>query len=142
MPKTADAAEKLCVRRGLRLTLPRRRVLRIISASRQPIGAYDIVRKMGAQPPTVYRALDFLLNAGLIHKIQNGAAFVACAHPRLDHSCFLLVCTSCGKCTEQCTGQAEKVLRRAALTAGFLAHQLTMEVAGVCRRCRRASAAG
>jgi len=129
MPKQAAAElEVLCARRGLRLTPPRRRVLRIIAASAKPLGAYDIV--------------DFLLDAGLIHRIQNGAAFVACTHPRLDHSCFLLVCTSCGKCTEQCTGQPEKVLRRAAVAAGFLAHHLTMEVAGICRSCRKENAAG
>lgn len=144
MAKQAATAEleALCARRGLRLTAPRRRVLRIIGASTKPLGAYDIIRKMGAQPPTVYRALEFLTSAGLIHKIQNGAAFVACTHPRLNHSCFLLVCTSCGKCTEQCTGQPEKVLRRAAVAAGFLAHHLTMEVAGICRSCRKESAAG
>ena len=138
MPKTS-AAEDLCARRGLRLTPPRKRVLRIVAASAKPVKAYDILKKMGrgAQPPTVYRALDFLLGAGLLHKIQNGAAFVACAHPRRDHDCCLLICAACGRCDESCARRPDSALRRAAGDAGFLPQQLIMEVTGLCRRCRK-----
>lgn len=141
MPLSAAAIDKLCARRGLRLTPPRRRVLRIVGASRRPVSAYDIVRKMGAQPPTVYRALDFLTGEGLLHKVQNadgGAAFVACSHPGKDcYACFLLICDNCGGCAESCARRPDAVLRRAAKAAGFLAHRLTMEVAGLCKKCQK-----
>ncbi|MGI9337019.1 MAG: transcriptional repressor [Gammaproteobacteria bacterium] len=118
--------------------------MRIVSAHSRPVSAYDIVHKMGAQPPTVYRALDFLAAAGLIHKVQNfegGAGFVACGHPDAGcHSCFLLICDNCGKCTESCARRPDTALRRAAQAAGFLARSLTMEVAGLCSSCRKPEA--
>ena len=134
-----SAAEKLSASRGLRMTPPRLRVLRIVAASTKPVKAYDILRKMGrgAKPPTVYRALDFLTAAGLIHKIQNGAAFVACSHPRLAHACCLLICANCGKCGESCARRPDVALRRAAAAAGFLARDLTMEISGLCKTCRK-----
>lgn len=146
MPTIAEFA-KLCAARGLRLTPPRRRVLRIVAASRRPVSAYDIVRKMDANPPTVYRALEFLAAAGLIHKVQNieasagGAGFVACMHPSADcDSCFVLICDKCGKYAESCARRPDKVLRAAALAAGFAARSLTMEVAGLCRSCQKLQA--
>jgi Fur family zinc uptake transcriptional regulator len=80
------AAEVLCAKRGVRLTAIRKRVLELVWASHQPLGAYAILDKLTNEghkpaPPTVYRALEFLLEHGLIHRIASLNAFLGCIHP-------------------------------------------------------------
>ena len=78
-------AERMCSRRGARLTAQRREVLACIAQSHAAAGAYEIIDRMtvyGARPApiTIYRALDFLLAHGLVHKIESRNAYVACSH--------------------------------------------------------------
>ena len=78
-----DTAANLCEQRGLNLTPIRRRVLEIVWRSHEPIGAYQILAELAkerdkAAPPTVYRALDFLIDAGLVHRIESLNAFGGC----------------------------------------------------------------
>jgi Fur family zinc uptake transcriptional regulator len=82
------AVERACSERGLRLTDIRARVLGLVADAGKPIKAYDLLDKVregegagAAAPPTVYRALDFLLANGFIHKLESVNAFVACHHP-------------------------------------------------------------
>src|SRR5262245_4876474 len=96
-----SAAEAVCARAGDRLTPLRRRVLELVWASHRPAGAYALLDRLredgrGAAPPTVYRALDFLLERGLIHRIESLNAFVGCAHPGENHLVQFLICRSCG----------------------------------------------
>ena len=80
-------AEALCAKQGTRLTTLRKRVLELVWASHKPLGAYDILGVLSeedgrrAAPPTVYRALDFLLENGLVHRIASLNAFIGCVHP-------------------------------------------------------------
>jgi Fur family zinc uptake transcriptional regulator len=72
--------------RGLRLTPVRVRVLEILSEAHRAMGAYEILERLaaeglGAQPPVAYRALDFLIAAGFVHKVERLNAYVACCHP-------------------------------------------------------------
>ena len=138
-PAPFDAALRLCRRRTLRLTEPRRRVLAIVAGSSKPLTAYGILRRMGrdARPPTVYRALEFFLSNGIMHKIQSRAAFVACARPGQDGGCCILLCTACGRCDESCGRRPRDSLRRAAGAAGFLPSAMIMDILGLCRRCRK-----
>ena len=100
----ADAlaeAERLCVDRDVRLTELRKRVLELIWGSHAPVGAYaimDLLRAEGrnAMPPTVYRALDFLLEQGLIHRIASLNAYIGCSHPADTHAMQYLICKRCG----------------------------------------------
>ena len=67
-------AEALCEQRNVRLTPIRRRVLELVWHSHAPIGAYAILDQLkttdrSAAPPTVHRALDFLLEHGLVHRL-------------------------------------------------------------------------
>ncbi len=94
-----DAAASLCQRRRARLTPLRRRVLELVWRSHEPQGAYDILDTLGergrrAAPPTVYRALDFLLGQGLIHRIESLNAFVGCRDPDTPHAGQFLICTA------------------------------------------------
>ena len=92
--------EAVCRERGLRLTALRERVLRLIADAERPVKAYELLELMReghgpAAPPTVYRALDFLLESGFIHKLESINAFVGCHHPRVQHSVPFLICDHC-----------------------------------------------
>ena len=84
-------ADALCARQGVRLTALRRRVLELVWQSHKPLGAYDILGTLSeedgrrAAPPTVYRALDFLMENGLIHRIASLNAFIGCVRPEHSH---------------------------------------------------------
>jgi Fur family zinc uptake transcriptional regulator len=139
----ADAlrtAERICDDRGARLTDLRRRVLESVWASHRPIGAYAILealRRGGrAAPPTVYRALDFLIENGLAHRIASFNAYVGCARPGEPHAGQFLLCARCKDAAEiQDSGVAATLTARAA-AAGFRVEQQTVELEGVCPWCR------
>ncbi|EXJ15227.1 Fur family transcriptional regulator [Imhoffiella purpurea] len=135
-----ERADALCLRRGVRLTPQRRRVLAILCASARPLGAYEILEAMrdgsrSLAPPTVYRALDFLLEQGLVHKLESLHAFVGCRHPDHPHSGQFLICRSCGLVTElEDRGICESLLSAASAT-GFVPERRVVEVLGTCARC-------
>lgn len=132
--------EALCRQRGVRLTRLRRQVLEIVCGSRRPLGAYEILERLrqvapGAAPPTVYRALAFLLEQGLIHRLETVHAYVSCAHPGEPHSGQFLICTACGDVTELEDSQVARSLRKAESASGFHTERRVIEISGVCARC-------
>ncbi|NCA69156.1 MAG: transcriptional repressor [Sphingobacteriia bacterium] len=144
--QSADAvlerAAALCARRGVRLTAQRRRVLEILCASARPLGAYDILDAMregprGLAPPTVYRALDFLLEQGLVHKIESLHAFVGCHHPEHPHASQFLICDTCGTVTEIENEGITRSLGSAASASGFRPARPVVEVIGICSGCAK-----
>ncbi len=145
-----DRAAATCLARGAQLTELRRQVLRLVLDSVQPIGAYALLDRLrgerrGAAPPTVYRALDFLIEHGLIHKIERLNAFVGCAeepghghthaHP---HPHQFLICGRCGSTAEVCDGAVAGAVAAAAGRLGFHVHRTTVEVEGICAHCHDA----
>jgi Fur family zinc uptake transcriptional regulator len=135
-----DRAELLCRTRGVRLTAQRRRVLEILCASPRPLGAYEILDAMreGSRrlaPPTVYRALDFLLEQGLVHKLESLHAFVGCNHPEHPHSSQFLICNRCGAVTEIEDEGIALSLGSAARESGFRPQRRVVEVLGTCAGC-------
>ena len=133
-------AELLCRSRGVRLTPQRRRVLEILCASDRPLGAYEILDAMrgpapGTAPPTVYRALEFLLEQGLVHKLETLHAFVGCNHPEHPHSSQFLICAECGQVKELEDEAVGRSLGSAAAERGFQARRRVVEVIGTCSRC-------
>jgi Fur family zinc uptake transcriptional regulator len=139
----ADAlvdAEALCAQRGARLTSTRRRVLEIIWESHAPIGAYDILDALkregrSAQPPTVYRALDFLLSQGLAHRITSLNAYIGCTAPGRSHGAQMLICERCGTVAELADGRIGETVSSAARAVGFRITNQALEVVGICRAC-------
>ena len=78
--------ERLLDGRGVRLTPVRRRTREILLEAHRAMGAYEVLERLaadgfGKQPPVVYRALDFLVEQGLVHRIRRLNAFAACMHP-------------------------------------------------------------
>lgn len=138
-------AEALCAERGARLTPLRRKVLELIWNSHQPVGAYAILDHLregdrGAAPPTVYRALDFLMEQGLIHKLESLNAFIGCDHPEDRHVSQFLICTKCGSAVEIQDAGISNAVKKSAGAAGFTVSRLTIELQGLCPTCGKAAA--
>jgi Fur family zinc uptake transcriptional regulator len=138
------AAERLCAARDLRFTPLRRRVLELVWSSHKPVGAYALLEELrnealGSAPPTVYRALDFLIDNGLIHRIERMNAFVGCSHPGEAHRGFFLICSGCGNAQELHGEGLAETIAAAAGRRGFAARDMTLEVTGLCAACRRAN---
>jgi len=141
-----SAVERACSERGLRLTEIRARVLGLVADAGKPIKAYDLLDKVregegagAAAPPTVYRALDFLLANGFIHKLESVNAFVACHHPNAaQHSAPFLICDSCHKAVELEDEHVVATLDAQARALGFSPQTQTLEVHGLCAECATA----
>lgn len=134
------SADALAWRRGARFTPHRRRVLEIILGSHRPVGAYEVLEALRegrrkAAPPTVYRALDFLLRAGFIHRIDTLNAYVACFAPERRHRTHFLLCRTCGRAAEIEADGLGAAVERAAIEAGFVVERETVEIVGLCAAC-------
>ena len=137
------AVEQACQERGLRLTPIRARVLQLIAEVGKPIKAYELLDLVRAQkgvgadaPPTVYRALDFLMANGFVHKLESVNAFVACHHPNSDqHSVPFLICDRCHSAVELEDRDVVSQLEARAKALGFQPQAQTLEVHGLCARC-------
>jgi Fur family zinc uptake transcriptional regulator len=134
-------AEQLCRERGLRFTATRRRVLELVWQSHKPIGAYDILEVLGqesksAAPPTVYRALDFLIDAGLVHRLDSLNAFIGCPDPASRHAGQFLICRQCRSVTELSDSEIEALIAQKAAANGFSAVRQMLEIEGLCNDCR------
>lgn len=137
------AIEAVCDRRKLRLTPLRRRVLELVWASHHPVGAYDILDRLGQErgrvaPPTVYRTLGFLAEHGFVHRIDTLNAFVGCTRPGASHRAYFLICRVCRSAAEIDDNRIGEALARFAARASFDVEAETVELTGVCRRCREA----
>ena len=132
-------AESVCRARGVRLTDIRRKVLRIIWHSHDPAKAYHILGRLGsgasAKPPTVYRALDFLLRNGLAHKLDSLNSYVGCYHPLKHEQCYFLICEECGEVQECCDEKLSSAITNAASRKRFSPLRTTLEISGLCRHC-------
>jgi len=138
-----QSAERVCAQKGVRLTGLRRHVLELVWESHRPVGAYyileSLMKEQRAAPPTVYRALSFLQEQGLVHRIASLNAYVGCSNPQTAHAGQFLICGTCRESTEILSGKVTDVLRETAMSAGFDVHQQTVEIIGTCNRCRRNS---
>jgi Fur family zinc uptake transcriptional regulator len=137
------AVEKACEERGLRLTPLRAQVLGLIAAAGKPVKAYDLLDSMKTQngssaPPTVYRALDFLLEQGFIHRLASVNAFVGCHHPQARHSVPFLICDNCQAAIELEDERIPQLLDVQAKSLGFVPRAQTLEVHGLCANCSEA----
>jgi Fur family zinc uptake transcriptional regulator len=137
-----DHVVDACKRGGLRLTDVRRRVMEILLEDHRATGAYDVLERLrqeglGSQPPVVYRALDFLVDNGFVHKIHRLNAFIACAHPGKGHSPAFLICRDCRQ-VEESEG-ASRQLAEAAERTGFAIEKTTIEAIGLCPAFKEAA---
>ena len=134
-------AAALCARRGARLTDLRRRVLELVWQGHEAVKAYDVLDRLGrspgsAKPPTVYRALDFLMAHGLVHRLESLNAYVGCPQPDSSHKGRFLICDACGHVAEFDSAAIRSAIADQADGLGFAVRGETVEVHGLCQRCR------
>ncbi len=142
---TSDAityAEEHCAARAQRLTPIRRQVLEALLESHKPLGAYEIIDRLTEKngrtaPITAYRALDFLRDNGLVHRIESRNAFVACVH---NHGggdpVVFLICERCGAVGEAPGGTVAQAIKASSHAAGFAPKSQLIEIVGICSHCR------
>ena len=137
-----DDARAVCVERGARLTPTRQRVLEILWQDRRPLGAYAILEMLSEgnrpSPPTVYRALEFLVSHGLVHRLRSLNAFVGCSRPGHPGAAQFLLCTACGRAAEINDSGIERAIERGAAAEGFNCRDQAVEISGLCQHCREA----
>jgi Fur family zinc uptake transcriptional regulator len=136
-----EAAERLCADAGARLTPLRKRVLELVWACHKPLGAYELLDQLAQEghkpaPPTIYRALDFLLQHGLVHRITSLNAFLGCSHPEHSHGGYFLICQQCGIAEElKDVKGMTTAIDSATAAAGFTVTHGALELIGTCQAC-------
>jgi Fur family transcriptional regulator, zinc uptake regulator len=141
---TADLlsrAERSCEKQGARLTGQRRDILNCVAESHAAVGAYDIIERMASRgtrpaPITIYRALDFLLARGLVHKIESRNAFVACSHAHEGQPAALLICEDCGLVAEMDAPDVFARVDEGVRAQSFTPIRTLIEISGTCGACR------
>src|SRR3954470_7619117 len=134
-------AEAICLERGQRLTPIRRKVLAALLASHKPLGAYEIIDRLAPKGPrpapiTAYRALEFLRENGLVHRIESRNAFIACVHTHAAGALVVfLICERCGAVGEASSADVTATLTSAARAVGFTPKSPVLELTGVCTHC-------
>lgn len=135
-------AESLCAQRGQRLTPMRRQVLEALLGSHRPLGAYELIERVDAKegrpaPITIYRALDFLIENGFVHRIESRNAFIACVHNHEnDAPVVFLLCERCGTVGEAQAAAIAESVKAASRAAGFTPKIPVIEISGICSHCR------
>lgn len=133
-------AEHLCQQRKRRFTATRRRVLELVWSQHKPIGAYEVLellqREEKSAPPKVYRALDFLQQMGLVHRIASLNAYVGCSAPGKPHDGQFLICESCQTLAELDAPSITSAIGKSAAVSGFEPRRHTIEIMGLCPNCR------
>lgn len=140
-----EDARTLCKERGIRFTPIRELVLKTIWKSHKPLGAYELLPELAAAgfnsaPPTVYRALDFLQEQGLVHRIALLNAFIGCPHPNEQHEGSFLICRVCNNAVEIETKHVSQAIQQQADNYGFKPEKQSIEVLGICPSCQQDAA--
>ncbi|RPH26726.1 zinc uptake transcriptional repressor Zur [Buttiauxella warmboldiae] len=139
-------AEKLCEQRNVRLTPQRLEVLRLLTQQAGAISAYDLLDLLRAsepqaKPPTVYRALDFLLEQGFVHRVESTNSYVLChLFDQPTHSSAMFICDRCGAVKEHGAQGVEDIMHQLAAQLGFALHHNVIEAHGLCSACAEVEA--
>ena len=129
-----------CKKNKWRITEPRLEVLRIISLSKKPIKAYDILKQLAfkfknPKPPTAYRAIEFWQKHNFIHRIESLNAYSACSADHLHTGSQFLICDDCGKVIESHTHQLPQTLKKTTKKNTFKILRWNIEINGICNQC-------
>jgi Fur family zinc uptake transcriptional regulator len=138
--KRLQAARLLCEKREVRFTPAREQVFMLLAQAPGALGAYDLLQQLQladpkAKPPTIYRALEFLIEQGFVHKVESENAFVLCNHFTELHPAQLLICDTCGDIQEIDPTPIEKKIDQVAAEYGFKVQHPTIELHGCCKKC-------
>ncbi|MER2490846.1 zinc uptake transcriptional repressor Zur [Catenovulum sediminis] len=138
--KLLEQARTVCQQNGARFTPVREQVFCFLADAQGSVGAYDLLTQLQqidtkAKPPTIYRALDFLIEQGFVHKVESQNAYVLCSHFAEHHKAQLLICDNCGYVQEIDNKTIHDALNKAAKQSGFKILKPTIEAHGLCASC-------
>lgn len=145
--RAVQAAREVCEQNGLRFTAIRQSVLQTLWQAGQPVGAYELIRILEARlnrplsPPTVYRALEFLVEHGFVSRIETKNAYVPFSAPHRDHVCVFFICEHCGASAEVENKSVEVLFDQDAADLGFRIGKRVIELQGTCAHCQATDAA-
>lgn len=140
--RALEQAQQICQKNGTRLTSLRKKVLLLVWQSHKPLGAYDIMAKLSDDeskpiaPPTIYRALEFLKQQGLVHKIESLNAYAGCTRPSHNNACQFLLCSNCGIALEMASSSISEAINLDANKYNFIIDHATIEISGLCPLCQ------
>lgn len=137
-------AQQICHYKGVKLTLVREQVFTLVWQSHKPLGAYTILERLAQRrdkegrpaPPTVYRALDFLQEHGLVHRIASLNAYIGCCAPVQPHQSHFLICRQCNTTVEVVPDGISQAIQLSAQQAGFQVEAECVEIIGLCPNCQ------
>jgi len=138
-----SCAQQVCKEHNARLTTLRQQVLLLIWQNHRPLGAYDLMAMLAQEtgrqiaPPTVYRALDFLLSLGLIHRIHSLNAYIGCPNPSHQHQSYFFICAKCHHTVESNDQRLATTIADVGVATGFSMTQAFLEVLGLCSQCQQ-----
>lgn len=141
--KTALArAEDICKQNNLRLTAIRKKVLELVWQSHKPIKAYDLLALLSTEdfvekPPTVYRALQFLLDNHMVHRIESCNGYIGCTYDHAEADSKFFICDHCNEVEELHEPKVNQALTDTSKKLGFIPHQFNVEIHGTCARCAK-----
>lgn len=142
LKSTLALAEATCAEAGVRLTPIRRQVLEIVAEAKAPVGAYAVIDALAAQgkerpaPMTVYRALEFLIDHSLVHRLASRNAYLACDHSHAqDDTVIFLLCEACSYVGEIADKRLAGVIDEQGRAKGFHPKRRLIEVSGLCSQC-------
>ncbi len=136
-----QTAQAICKSNGAKFTQLRKQVFELIWCSHRPLGAYRLMEMLSESetrrvaPPTVYRALEFLLEQGLIHRINSLNAFTGCPHPDQPHDNYFLICKRCGNAMECEQSTLQQAISNTVEPLGFKVLEANIEIVGLCQPC-------
>ena len=136
-------AERVCRERGLRLTPIRRKALEALHADHRAVGAYDLADRISPEggrrlaPISIYRALDFLVEQGFVHRLSSRNAFIACPHGHgVDDVVAFLICEACGGVDEDSSPAMKQTVGAISQERRFAPSHQVVEIVGICEHCR------
>lgn len=135
-------AEDICEQNNLRLTDIRKKVLELVWQSHKPIKAYDLLALLSTEdfaekPPTVYRALQFLLDNHMIHRIESCNGYIGCAYDHAEADSKFFICNRCNEVEELHEPKVNQALADTSKKLGFIPQQFNIEIHGTCARCAK-----
>lgn len=151
--KALQEAVDICKQNQLKLTPLRKQVLTYVWQSHKPLGAYAIMDMLAEDkaadgksrrvaPPTVYRALDFLQENGLVHRIASLNAYIGCCSPSQHHQSHFFICRHCDSTVELATPAISQAIAQSASATGFAVETECVEIVGLCPRCQEQQSQG
>jgi Fur family transcriptional regulator, zinc uptake regulator len=139
--KYPEAFLQFCAKLSLTLTSLRREVLFILWQAKKPVKAYELLAELvktnsQSKPPSIYRALNYFADKGIVHKIESIQSYTLCCEPQKQLvSEVLMVCDTCHHVIEIHDPDLQHLVSKLSKENFFSLHDDIIELKGLCANC-------